>query len=138
MVVHFHGGSKLSQHDPRGLPLGRHLVRPTTSSSSRRAGAHAISADLTPPPPPRCRRCLSFCLSTRRPQAIGDIFGSSEKTKVMGLLTSVQTSTQVFSPLIGDLADKLPERCSRHFRRRRPFVLFGHLMYCGGFIFSYL
>ena len=75
---------------------------------------------------------------SRRPQAIGDIFGSSEKTKVLGLLTSVQTSTQIFSPLVGDLADKMPESCSKYFGRRRPFVLFGHLMYCGGFIFSYL
>ena len=75
--------------------------------------------------------------NARRPQAIGDIFGQNEKTKVMGLLTSVQTSTQIFSPIIGDLADKMPDRFSQLFGRRRPFVLFGHLLYCTGFIFSY-
>ena len=66
------------------------------------------------------------------PQAIGDIFGSTEKTKVLGLLTSVQMSTQIFAPIIGDAADKMPERFSQIFGRRRPFVLFGHLLYCAG------
>ena len=69
-------------------------------------------------------------MPSRRPQAIGDMFGSTEKTKVLGLLTSVQTSTQIFSPLVGDMADKMPQSCSKYFGRRRPFVLFGHLMYC--------
>ena len=100
--------------------MGRHLVR------ARRFVESALSPSLL-----RLR-------AGRRPQAIGDIFGSTEKTKVLGMLTSVQTSTQIFSPVIGDLADKMPESCSRYFGRRRPFVLFGHLMYCGGFIFSYL
>ena len=71
------------------------------------------------------------------PQAIGDMFGQNKKTQVLGLLTSVNTSTQVFSPVIGNLADKMSPRFSRLCGRRRPFVLTGHLTYCTGIVLCY-
>ena len=77
------------------------------------------------------------------PQAIGDIFGYDEKIRVAGQMATAQTAVQILSPLIGDLADKMPARFSDYLRwtccwgRRRPFVLFGHLTYFAGVCCSY-
>ena len=53
------------------------------------------------------------------------------------MLQSVNFATQAFSPLVGDIADKMPPLFSKYFGRRRPFVLFGHLTYFAGLVCSY-
>jgi len=53
------------------------------------------------------------------------------------MLASVNLTVQIFQPVAGDLADKMPPRFSKYFGRRRPFVLFGHLTYALGLFFSY-
>lgn len=72
------------------------------------------------------------------PQAIADQFGQAEKTKVFGTLASVQVAVQLLSPLVGDMADKMPERwtCS-YYCRRRPFIMVGHALYLCGLVCSY-
>ena len=58
-------------------------------------------------------------------------------------MATAQTAVQILSPLIGDLADKMPARFSDYLRwtccwgRRRPFVLFGHLTYFAGVVCCY-
>ena len=71
------------------------------------------------------------------PQAISDVYGDEEKTKVLGLLQSVTVAVQLLSPLVGDMADNLPRRYARYCGRRRPFVLVGHALYFCGLLCSY-
>jgi MFS family permease len=71
------------------------------------------------------------------PQAIRDVYGDAEKTKVLGLLKSATVAVQLLSPFVGDLADRLPLRYSRFCGRRRPFILLGHILYTCGLLCSY-